>query len=257
MKAFEVKKRLANSAVILLVFLVLISCVSAPGRESTTIRIVFLGDSITSGVISRGDDGGYTFRYWLWKMLIDAHMDFDFVGSQDYSPGPDYQGHTFDRDHEGHWGWTTERIRIELPGWLKDYDADLAVIHIGHNDMRGNVSNPSIGYNATDANIREIVHQLQKDNRNITIMLALIIPASDIRSDLPPDHIDSVNALLDDIAVEEATRKSKILIVDLHSQFNAEAWTHDGVHPNALGEKFMAQGLFDAFVEHGIVNKSK
>jgi lysophospholipase L1-like esterase len=244
---------------ILFFFIILSFCASTPESESETIRIVFIGDSITQGQTSRGADGGYSFRYWLWKMLIDVELDFDFVGSMNSSYGgsgnpgwPDYKGHTFDRDHEGHWNWSTKSILFELSDWLEDYTADLAVIHIGHIDMWGKVSGPSLGYGGTDANTRKIVHQLQADNPKITIMLVRIIPAND-KSSYISNHIDTVNTLLDVIAVEEATRKSKIHIVDLHHKFDAEAWLYDLVHPNALGEKFMADRLFHAFVEHGIV----
>ncbi|MHC4941949.1 MAG: GDSL-type esterase/lipase family protein [Planctomycetota bacterium] len=213
-----------------------------------------MGDSITQGQTSRGSDGGYTFRYWLWKVLIDAGVDFDFVGSMDNAYGgsgnpgwPDYLGHAFDRDHEGHWGWSTEMIRDNLPGWLQGYTADLAVIHIGHNDMWRGVSNPGIGYGATDAYIRDIVNQLQADNPKITIILLRVIPAPDWSSSFPPIHMDSVNALLDAIAAEEATPESKIHIVDLHNQFDVNAWIYDDVHPNAMGEMFMAEGIYNAF----------
>lgn len=228
--------------------------------SADTLRIVCLGDSITQGQTSRGADGGYTFRYWLWKKLIDAKVDFDFVGSMDSAYGgsgdpgwPDYNGHAFDRDHEGHWGWSTEMIRNNLETWLQGYTADVALVHIGHNDMWRGVSNPTIGYGATDAYLRDMIHRLQADNPKITILLARVVPAPEWSTSFPPIHLDNLNALLDAIATEETTADSRIHIVDLHHEFDVDAWIYDEVHPNALGERFMARLWFHALQTHGVI----
>ena len=96
---------------------VLISMSNVACTDSDKVwRILPLGDSITQAEINRA-----SYRYPLWKKLVDAEVQFDFVGSlqkqQDkYSKGvppqPDYNGKSFDRDHEGHFGWATEEIFI-------------------------------------------------------------------------------------------------------------------------------------------------
>lgn len=98
-------------------------------------RILCLGDSIT-----QSDNLHKSYRYNLWTKLIDAGTEFDFIGSVSSNNGgsptwPDYLGKAFDRDHEGHWGWRADEIRASLPGWLANYTPDIALIHLGSNDL--------------------------------------------------------------------------------------------------------------------------
>ncbi|MDX5420429.1 MAG: hypothetical protein LPK09_14535, partial [Hymenobacteraceae bacterium] len=76
-----------------------------------------LGNSIT-----QGSEANPSYRYQLWRMLVDADLDFEFVGSLDTnwhyeapnteqgadvaSPvmGELYKNKTFNNNHEGHWG---------------------------------------------------------------------------------------------------------------------------------------------------------
>ena len=166
---------------------------------------------------------------------------------------PDHLGREFDPDHEGHWGWSTEYVRMNLEQWLEAYDADVAVIHLGHNDWWAGVSNETIGYESTDDNLRAIVEYLRRDNRRITIVLASVIPAPADSRDFPPEHIHAVNAVVEGIVADADTPHSRVYLVNMHTGFNAEEWTYDYVHPNALGEKFMAQRLFETFVQYQIL----
>src|SRR4051812_47069722 len=92
----------------------------APARAPTRpLYILPLGDSFTQGRKGDGqpdtvscDAAVESYRYPLWKMLVDAGVDtqVDFVGSlvggfEGDPPWPDYRGKRFDREHEGHWGW--------------------------------------------------------------------------------------------------------------------------------------------------------
>jgi acyl-CoA thioesterase I len=78
--------------------------------------------------IAQGGETHPSFRYQLWKKLIDAEVKFEFVGSLEtnwYRNAPDteqgadvaspvyedeYKGQTFTNRHEGHWGWNTSEI---------------------------------------------------------------------------------------------------------------------------------------------------
>jgi len=71
-----------------LLLLTLMLCFAVPVRaeEPAALRIVCLGDSITQRT---GDHGGggvkwtptFSYRYPLWKLLINAGFKVDFVGS--------------------------------------------------------------------------------------------------------------------------------------------------------------------------------
>ena len=46
-----------------------------------------------------------SYRYGLWKNLVDYGYDFDFVGSQkDYGTYAEYLDQEFYKDHEGQGG---------------------------------------------------------------------------------------------------------------------------------------------------------
>ena len=220
------------------------------------IKVQALGDSITSGITSRGADGGYSYRYWLWQMFVDAGIEADFVGSLNTSAGengdagwPDYMGQSFDRDHEGHSGESTAFISQNLPAWLSGYDVDVSIIHIGHNDLAANIS-----INETQDNIIQSIQLLQQENPNVIVLLAKVIP-SNLGGALAA-HVNAINALIDGIATTTTTGTSSVHPVDLNTGVNPVAITHDGIHPNAMGEQIMADRLFTAFQTHVVPEPS-
>ena len=220
-------------------------------------RILPLGDSITQAEINRA-----SYRYPLWKKLIDGGLPFDFVGSlqkqQDrYSKGtppqPDYRGQSFDRDHEGHFGWNTDEILKgrdfdngsgsgKLSEWIKGYDADIALIHLGTNDAFNRHPNES-----TVEELKQVIEILRKDTPGISILLAKLIPASRKPGDAAA--VESLNELIPQVAETMSTEESPVILVDHFSGFDAEKHTYDGVHPNEAGEERMAQVWFEAIAE--------
>jgi len=85
------------------------------------LQITIVGDSVT-----QTSHQFRSYRYNLWTKLVDADVVFDFVGTQDGNfnwstsqdnvvpfPGwPDHQGLPFDRDHEAHWGWSSDDLLL-------------------------------------------------------------------------------------------------------------------------------------------------
>src|SRR5687767_6860684 len=89
-------------------------------------RIMTLGNSIT-----QSNNSYKSYRYPLWKKLVDAKVSFDFVGSmRNQHRGnpvwPTHNGLSFDQDHEGHWGWRADEILNgrsglgKLSDWLQE-----------------------------------------------------------------------------------------------------------------------------------------
>lgn len=223
------------------------------------VQILPLGNSIT-----QASNIFKSYRYPLWTKLIDDGLDFNFVGSHTdhYNCGtptfPDYMGQSFDMDHEGHWGWRCDEIidgdgqsnackgSGSLSDWLLNYTPDIALVHLGTNDMfQGTGGNGSL--NITIGELETIVDILRNDNPNVIILLALLIPTSD------PSHdwkIVALNERIPDIAVDKYDPNSPIIIVDQFTGYDPVADNQaDGVHPNASGEEKMAQNWRDAIVE--------
>ena len=96
----------------------------------TPVRIMPLGDSITDGF---GSSKGSGYRYSLYHALADAGYAIEFVGGLMNGP------YDYDRDHEGHSGYTAQQIldNIYLDGenWLGSNPADVIILHIGTNDI--------------------------------------------------------------------------------------------------------------------------
>ena len=193
-----------------------------------------MGDSIT-----QAGTGYNSYRRDLWNLLDDAGYDIDFVGSQnatnDGSPFPDS---SFDPDHEGHWGWKVDEINNSLAGWLNGYTPDVALIHLGTNDVFNLQSAES-----TIDELRQTVALLRADNPNVTIFMAQLIPTTNGERN---QRVNEFNALLPSLVAELNQPNSQVLLVDQNSGFNAGQDTFDGVHPNAIGEAKMAQRWFDA-----------
>lgn len=219
-------------------------------------RILPLGNSITQAEADRA-----SYRYPLWKKLVDAGLEFDFVGSlrkhfrmrsDSDPPHPDHRGRSFDRDHEGHFGWTADEIingrRFDngsghgrLAEWLTGYDADIALVHLGTNDAfrDGN-------HGSTVRELKEIIGILRADNPEVVVLLAELIPVR--QGPGSTGVIESLNDAIQRLAPAVSTERSPVILVDHFSGFDPGEHTYDGVHPNEAGEKLMAQRWFDTII---------
>lgn len=211
---------------------------------SQTVNILPLGNSIT-----QSNNEHYSYRYPLWTQLIDAGLDFNFVGSLTSNYGgtpvyPPYNGQNFDQDHEGHWGWRCDQILNGLPNWLPNYTPDIALIHLGTNDLyqgSGNAQNIA----ETIDELKDIITLLRNDNPDVIILLATLIPST---NPLLVGKISSFNSSIPQIAVDMYNPDSPIIIVDQYDGFDAANDTFDGVHPNENGEVKMAVKWKEAIV---------
>jgi len=89
-------------------------------------RILPLGDSITNGA-------PYSYRFSLFNLLKGNGFNFYFVGTKNTNPAG-YPG-TWDTKHEGHNGASSKGINADLSSWLSVYTPDIALIHLGTNDV--------------------------------------------------------------------------------------------------------------------------
>ncbi len=225
------------------------------------VRIVCIGDSITQGRRGGGEhEMTFSYRYPLWKMMVDAEANVEFVGSMsggfngdaDWQP---YKGQEFDRDHEGHWGWRTEGIRERLAGWLESYTPDIALILLGSND-RGYIDGGEKTIADTAEEMRKIIEILRTDNPNVRVLIGHVFHAW--------EPFPEMNRAFAALAEEVTTEESPVSVVN-----HSEGWisrptlqgTHtvDWVHPNRRGDLFLAINWFEAMtpclLEAGAVNE--
>ncbi|BCJ69887.1 cellulose binding domain-containing protein [Polymorphospora rubra] len=204
---------------------------SAPGTAAlaaaaTPTRVMPLGDSIT------GSPG--CWRAMLWNSLQSTgHTDVDFVGTL----GPQGCGVPYDGDNEGHGGAlvTTVANQNQLPNWLSATRPDIVLMHFGTNDAWSNVS-PATIVAAYD----KLVDQMRASNPAMTVLVAQIIPMAPPTCGECGQRVVALNAAIPAWAAAKSTAGSPVVVVDQWTGFNTATDTYDGVHPNAAGDRRIA-----------------
>ena len=252
------KRTIYLSVAVCLLFISVTGGISLPAVASGNVhyKILPLGDSITAG---RSPTLRYwdTYRYPLFKKLVDANISFEYVGTQaDNKPYPQnpYRGQSVDRKHEGYPGRTVDYFvsgnSPRLTQYLSSYTPDIALVHLGTNNILGGASrgqDPAQVASETVEKIRTVIALLRNDNPNIIILLAQITPISTGRV---PDttRVTRYNAQLATVARSLTTSASPIILVDQFSGYDATQGqdVYDGLHPNESGSEKMAQRWFTA-----------
>ncbi len=218
--------------------------VPAPSRGLG--KIMPLGDSLT-----QSQNDLFSYRYWLWKMLLDQGVEFDLVGTlidngiNGYPPWPNHQGQAFDQHHEGHSGLRTEEIAAQVSGWMAGYVPDVVLLIAGTNDaLQGRDPPVVIG------NLKAIIGHLRARNSQVSVFLAKLPPvhASITWQGTPVNTaIGMINDLIAEIPNDPALAGARITIVDLNTGFDfATEGRSDGIHPNEAGEQKIAARFFEA-----------
>ena len=202
------------------------------------------------------NDSYESYRYELWKNLVDSNYNFDYVGRQkDYGNYEEYSGQEFDNDHEGAGGYESEDILVNIDEILKAISSpDIVLLSIGGNDLLDGGNPPS----EPIANIVELVEKLQTHNSNVTIFLEQIAPAnSETMTSSLTNNINDFNSQIISIADSLSTNTSKVIALDMNTNFN-ESYLADDVHYNEAGAKFIADiyfgGIQSEYASASIVN---
>ncbi len=219
--------------------------------NTSRVKILPLGDSTTCASKYK-----VSYRYPLWKKLVDAGKQIEFVGS--HSAAGDfgrtqwdkYKNQSFPPRHECHSGWRTDQVLNGttkgngLSQWLKGYRPDIALIHLGTNDIYQSQTPES-----TRDEIAQVIEKLRKNNPHIKILLARIMPMK-----MNP-NIQRLNRLLLQLSKKMTKPDSPIISVDMYTGFNPNSdFQKDHIHPNAKGEEKMAQRWFSALMSKGILD---
>jgi lysophospholipase L1-like esterase len=210
----------------------LLGCLSTPTVAGEPIKIMPLGDSITTGVSSTNVNG---YRKPLYLNLTNSSYDVNFVGSQN-------AGDFDDTDHEGHNGWhaaggTDGGLLPNVYDWLAANPAEIVLLHIGTNDI-------------TDANqdvneVNDILDEIDRfevdSNEVITVVLALIINRQTYSA-----VTTQFNNGLNTMALNRIAGGDDIIIVDMENALNYLTDMADELHPNNSGYAKMADVWYEA-----------
>lgn len=214
-----------------------------------------LGDSITQG---NKDHIGP--RYPLWKKMVEAGFQFQWTGSmneeyQGYRPelhpsltDPSGNVQDFPRNHEGHWGWTSDQVLSHLPTWKATWTCQptCVLLYLGNNDMCAQHQEPG----AIIQELEDVITFL-KSNSSITPEVLLAAPFKGhcpaMASKLVPAIIQhpwsGIHLIRHDVGFDATAGWNGIAPI-------AGSDTWDGVHPNEAGSSKMAEKWFEGMRQH-------
>jgi lysophospholipase L1-like esterase len=213
---------------------------STPKPESNSInKILPLGASRVEGARPVYE----SFRYELWKNLIDGGWTFDFIGTKsDNASYPSFNSENFDIDHEGRGGWTSGQILSGLESWLNETGAPDIVLF---SSPGGNDALEELPYENVVQNINEIIDILQANNPNVTIIIEQMAPGrTDVMTSDLTGYFDQMQEDVLNIANNQSTSTSQVIAVDMFTGFN-DSLLADDVHYNKTGAEFIANRYYN------------
>ena len=235
------------SALFLIIALLVTSCSSDSNSElpdnnqnpnNSINKIMPLGASRVEGARPVFE----SYRYELWKDLIDGGYTFDFVGTMnDESTYPSYNANSFDIDHEGRSGWTSGEIRNGITNWLSQGEAPDIVLF---SSPGGNDALQGLSYSNAIANINAIIDALQTANPNVTIIIEQMAPGrTEIMTPQLTNYFNQIQQDVIAIANTQTTTTSQVITVDMATGFT-DALLADDVHYNEDGAQFIADRYY-------------
>lgn len=216
------------------------------------ILLLITSISFLTSCIKNSQRGGYeSYRYELWKLLLDNNYHFDFIGTQvDNRTYPQHLGLEFDPDHEGTAGLTTGGILANLNDVLENIQTpDIVLLGIGSNDM---ILMEHSSAHAIE-NINHIIDKLQNNNPNVTIFLEQIAPGNPgFMTNRLQIWLNNFNTQIITVSNNKTNLNSKVIVVDMYTEFSAD-YFKDKLHYNEEGAFFIAYQYFIA-IQNQFVN---
>lgn len=188
--------------------------------QASTLRLMPIGDSITSGFQGTGNNG---YRGPLYSSLVAQGHRTDFVGTL-------RDGTTFDTDHEGHSGDRIDQVAPVLNAALSTWKPNIVTLHIGSNDMGQN-------YQVSTApnRLASMIDQILAGAPGVTIIVAQLTPNSDPAAQA---RINAYNSQMPGIVQARVNAGKKVHLINMNSLNNGDL--KDGLHPNDNGYQKMA-----------------
>jgi lysophospholipase L1-like esterase len=208
--------------------------VTAAIANEPPVRIMPIGDSLTSGVSDVAVPGAYRNRLHL--LLSSAGYNVDFVGTfADVGNAglPDV-------DHQGLGSARIDQIQSSLDGWLNSVqDPDVVLLMIGTNDFWQNYQL---------ATVQSRLSALIADIATKRPFAKIIVSNLPYRSDNVAIETEQFlfSAAIPGIVAQQVALGRQVSYVDMHSAWSPSDLSSDGVHPTAIGFGKMADVWFPA-----------
>lgn len=212
--------------------------------------ILSVGDSIVQGTA-----GQCSFRLPLSKMMFnDASCQVSFVGSRTDPFRPPTNGNCTAADFTDHFAESGRRADFflsRLGAEVQNEAPDYVIMHVGSNDMNQNQT-----VETTIDEISALMTTVFAERPNATILMGNIIPWDDSRTGEPgtTDRIAALGIAVEALVAQRRSQGDSVEIVDVRSGFDTDTMTVDGVHPNSVGERLMADRFLARFDQLGLCN---
>jgi len=191
-------------------------------------KILALGDVITTGSTSVG---AVSYLFPLWEKLLAAGYVVEFVGPNSTSTRIGNLKQAAISNETG----TAETLDASITSTYATYQADVVLIHAGHNH---DVATSPVS--AIIAAHKSIISKIRAVNPNVKIIVAQVIPSGK----LPKySYIPDLNTEIANMAAEYETAGKPIVVANMADGFN---WQTDCLpspnftHPNASGAEKIA-----------------
>jgi lysophospholipase L1-like esterase len=227
--------------IVALAFLVCISCEKNNQSKTASNKILPLGASRV-----QGDPPNYhSYRYKLWKKLVENGWSVDFVGSQiDPKSYALVDNEEFDPNHEGHIGYTSGQILEELDDWMATVDTPNIVLF---SSPGGNDALDFLPYEDAVDNIVAIVQKLQVYNPNVTVVIEEMAPGNAIAMLVLGDYFTRIQNDMDSLVNYLNTPTSNVVSIDMATGFDDDLLA-DPVHYNQQGASFISARYYDLLI---------
>ncbi|MBX2884266.1 MAG: hypothetical protein KTR32_30200 [Granulosicoccus sp.] len=249
--------------------------------------VMVAGDSISAGFQRP------SYRQPLLDDLAARGCTVDMVGNQNLNsfsfrnpssyPGEQFGDFTpasgYDVDHQS-WpgitagefdrGTSTTAVNVNpISAYVTQFQPNFVLVHLGTNDLssgvvRGADTETEINslVSETTGEVRSVVNNIIASHSNpaqLRVLVANVIPFSS-------DNFTAVQTLASMQASSLLTQSLEsmvsnlsnpnVLLVDVERGFDINAMTTDGVHPNAAGERHMADAFRSVLINAGLCKDS-
>ena len=203
------------------------------------VKIMLIGGSATEGL---GSSTSYR-RYLDGMLRRNGHL-IDFVGSRKKhnNDGTEPDSYQFDPDHEGHWGKDSAWIADNMPRLLKCNVPDVAVIHLGAEDIAASEAAAEPLTDGIVRNIDRVIKALRAKDEKVKIVILETLPVTG-------KEATSVllNQKISQFARSSASTRQPVILAEIDRDFDCnQDMAKDGPLPNPGGATKIAVTLSKA-----------
>ncbi len=203
------------------------------------VRIMLIGGSVTEGA-----DSSTSYRRYLDGMLRKSGHLIDFVGSRNKHDNDktEPESYQFDPDHEGHWGKDSAWIADNMLRLLERHVPDVAVIHLGAEDIVASTAAAEPLADGIAKNIHRVIESLRATNPKVKIVVSRVFPMKG-----KEEVIDLLNKKLLLLARPPASALPPAVVAGSDRGFDSELdLRKDAPLPNSGGAMKVAATLSEA-----------